>query len=151
MPNTFDLLVFNTPVMGKNVQVETTFNAAAGGNACQGIVKLAQKFLLKLFKIAGSQIYRPNDGNDFIRALRTGQIRTVLDAFVAFSTATAAIGREFAREVVEGQTDDEKFSSARLVNVLLSPGSLSLEFEMRSVAGTSAKFIAPLPVISRDE
>jgi hypothetical protein len=122
------------------------FSETSGGNICTGVVMLAQKFLLKLFKIRGSKKFYPDEGNDFMLEAQTGGLRTPLDVFAAFSAALVDIRREFDNEETTDMPDDERYGDAQLIQALVSPGSLKIVFEMTSRAGTNTRFIAPIPV-----
>lgn len=116
------------------------------GLVCTGVVKLAQKFLLKLFKERGSKLYRPTEGNDFMTEARQGLLRNQVDVFTSFSAALVDIRREFAAEETDDLPPDERFGSAELLGVTVQPGRVSISVQITSQNDTTTKFITPLPI-----
>ena len=76
---------------------------------CAGIQKLAQRWLIEFLTALGSIPYLADRGTDFIYKVRSGRIRTELDARLAFSFAKEKVALNLRREDVAGSfPDDEK-------------------------------------------
>lgn len=144
---TVDLVAFQgSKEFGEQLLVQELVGEDHGGNVCTGAVKLAQAFLLKLFKERGTKLYYPNEGNDFMTQANQGQLRVPLDVLTAFSAALVDIQREFDNDETSDMPDDERFGEAQLIQAIVAPGELAIAFEITTRAGTSTKFIAPIPV-----
>lgn len=115
-----------------------------GGEICTGPQKLAQRFLLKLFTIAGSMKYRPADGCNFMSTIQGGNLRSSADVFLAFAVASATLRRQFATEDLLVPKLDEQFKSAELQTVNLQDDKITLYINLTSQAGTSAVAILPI-------
>ncbi len=144
---TVDVVAFlGSQEFGEQLLTQAFITETSGGMICTGAVKVAQKFLLKLFKERGSKKFYPEEGNDFMTAASQGRFRVPLDVFATFSAALVDIRREFDNDETSEMPNDERFGEAQLLNAFVQPGSLSLQFEITTRAGTSTKFIAPIPV-----
>ena len=122
---------------------------SSGSKVCAGIQKLAQRWLIEFLTPLGSIPYLSDRGTDFIYKVRSGRIRTELDARLAFSFAKEKAALNLRREDVAGSfPDDEKYKEAVLLGVQVSMGSsLSLSVRIDSVAEESRVFVVPLNVV----
>lgn len=115
-----------------------------GGEICTGIQKLVQRFVIKLFTIAGSVKYLPAKGCEFLTDVYSGKLRSSADVFLSFSVAIADMRRQFSAEDLLMAFDDEKFQSAVLTKVQLSGDGIVLYITLTSQAGTAAQAILPI-------
>lgn len=122
---------------------------ANGGKVCAGIQKLAQRWLIEFLTPLGSIPYLTDRGCDFINKVRSGRIRSEVDATMAFNFARDKVATSLKKEDSEGTyPDDEKYSEAVLLGIQVVAGSkLSLSVRIDSVAGDKRVFVVPLDVV----
>jgi hypothetical protein len=145
---TFDLLAYQGAVAGGEVLTSQQLLGGTNfGQITTGIQKLAQKVLLILLTQKGSKPHDLTFGTDFMTDARRGYFQTPLDVFSAFSAALVDIKQRLQSEELSSDLDDETFAGAEIVSVSLGAGTASVLFELTSVAGTTARFIAPLSFV----
>ena len=122
---------------------------ANGGKVCAGIQKLAQRWLIEFLTPLGSIPYLTGRGCDFINKVRSGRIRSEVDATMAFNFARDKVATSLKKEDSEGTyPDDEKYSEAVLLGIQVVAGSkLSLSVRIDSVAVDKRVFVVPLDVV----
>lgn len=120
-----------------------------GSKVCSGIQKLAQRWLIEFLTPLGSIPYLPNRGSNFIYKVRSGRIRTELDARLAFNFARDSVAVNLKREDVEGKyPEDEQYKDAVLLAIQVMMGrSLNMSVRIDSVADASRVFVVPLNVV----
>lgn len=120
-----------------------------GGEVCTGTQKLAQRFLRTLLKEAGSDLFRPNDGTEFMTKLNRGELRNQVDVLVAFAEAQLDCKRLLKAEETDADPDDERYASAVIESLSVLPGSVKLYIRLTSRAGDSRKVILPVSILAR--
>lgn len=144
---TYDILAFRgTRQNGEVLLNQSLADENSGGEITTGIVKMVQRFLLRLLLERGSAKYRPDEGTDFIRKLRLGQIRTEDGLRGAFTIAEARIKAQFTREERATDTDEERYDRAELTGVIIQPGYANLVMQITSQAD-SATITLPIPIV----
>ena len=120
-----------------------------GGKVCAGIQKLAQRWLIEFLTPLGSIPYLTDRGCDFINRVRSGRIRSEIDARMVFNFARDKVATSLKNEDLSGDyPDDEKYSDAVLLGIQVVAGSkLSMSVRIDSVAGDKRVFIVPLNVV----
>lgn len=143
---TVDILAFQGSLPEGEVLLEQSLAVPGeGGRLTTGINKLGQRFLIELFTETGSKIYRPSRGSTLMLEARQGQIRTQTDLFAAFSRALIDVRRNLLSEETSNDPADERFGSAEIVSVELTPGRAKV-FVAVSSRDPAAKFIAPITI-----
>lgn len=117
------------------------------GEVCAGITKLCQRWLIKFLQPLGSMPFLPDRGCSFQTLANTGQFRTELDVINAFQFATLRITPQMLTEEVATLPDDERFQSAALGSLTLSPGSLQLSISITSQAGANRVILLPISIV----
>lgn len=141
----FDLLALRgAKPAGKALLSQTLFGPDSAGELCVGIQKLAQRWVLEFLTEVGSMTFRKTRGCEFMRAVRTGRIRTENDVQTEFEFANLDIRRNLVNEEYAGMPDDERFDRAELPAFAILPGYLQLTVAIYSVAGDSRKIILPV-------
>jgi hypothetical protein len=130
--------------MGEVLLQQILFNDAAAGMLCTGIQKLAQRFVLELLTEAGSMLYLPARGTQFMIKFRAGYLRTETDVFIAFNLALNDLELSLAAEELATDSPDEVYASATLDSVAITNGAASLHVTLMSQAGTSREVIMPI-------
>lgn len=144
---TYDVLAFRGVRKEGEVRLEQSLaDENSGGEITTGINKMVQRFLLRLLTERGSIKYQQDEGTDFIRRLRLGQIRTETALRSAFTIAEIRIKAAFTREEQEDDIDDERFDRAELTAVVIRPGFANLTIQIRSQA-SAAVVTLPVPIV----
>jgi len=125
-------------------------NEVDGGQITTGIQKLAQDFLIELFTMTGTVACEPTRGCSFMYDAVRGVWRTTTDVFASFAAALIDIENTFAAvELANAELqDDEKYASAEMTAVTLTPTEASVTIKLTSQAGNSRQIIAPLATFS---
>jgi hypothetical protein len=123
------------------------FTPTNSGQICVGVQKLAQRWALEFLTEDGSMPGLPSRGNEFMRLVRQGRIRSAPEVRGFFATSSLTIDRNLRNEEYAGMPDDERFESASLLGVSFLPGYLSLTVEIVSRAGSSREVILPISVL----
>lgn len=146
---TIDLLAFHgADPDAHNVLLVQSLTDEFGGSVVTGIQKLAQNFLLQLFKINEPDGLDPNEGCQFIRDALQGEWRQTADVTQSFYASLIDIRRNLS--IVENRFDypaDERYQSAVIDNVILDGDRVSLSVTLTSRAGSTFEFITPIPVL----
>lgn len=116
------------------------------GTVCTGIQKLAQRWTICFLTPRGSVPYRENEGSSFLIRLRTGRIRTEVDVRQVFSAAAREVAAMLRADESEDDPLDERFESAVLDSLTITPNLLQIKVLVLSLAGTSRPVILPLPL-----
>ena len=130
-------------------QLDQNLYSSNGSKVCAGIQKLAQRWLIEFLTPAGSMPYMTDRGCDFINKVRSGRIRTELDATMAFNFAKERVGFNLRKEDRAGSfPEDEQYKEATLDGIRVDIGSkLTLSVIIDSVAGDKRVFVVPLNVV----
>lgn len=118
---------------------------ASGGQACAGILKLAQWFVATLLKEQGSMPFDPTSGTTFYTKLASGRLRTAADVFVAFGFAVGDVQAQAKALETAATPADEQFAGAVLDRVEVGNGGVRLHVTLSSAAGTSRAVLLPIP------
>ena len=115
---------------------------------CAGVQKLIQRYGIILLSNIGSQANYPNFGTSFMATITAG-ISPVdkLAAIQIFSSAsynTVLILRDYQANHPEIPSD-ERISRAELYNISLYASYAAFDVKIYTEAGTSVKFLVPLP------
>lgn len=146
----FDLGIWCCPEPGATVLLDQRIFPPQGATGVTGIQKLAQRFMVELLTIRGS-VLLSDRGSRFMADVHSGYIRLPVDARAAFSRAVVAISPKLVAEESDTDPDDERFESAELEQVAIFGGRLVLVIRIRSRAGTSRIYMAPIPVLPGGE
>lgn len=141
MANTYDLQIaaLNAGETGARLSLP------AGGPALvTGVVKLGQRWLLEFLTEAGSLPLLPRRGCSFLLALRRGQLATEADIFNRFQVAAGEVEANLAADEREDDPPDERYQSARLVQLLAHQNYLALDVALTSQAGSGRLLRAPV-------
>lgn len=117
------------------------------GQICTGIQKLAQRWLLEFFTETESMPGLPGRGSPFMTFVRTGQIRTNLDAGSLFSSAELDIRKQLQAEETTAMPADERLNYASLESLTILPGYIQLRVKINSLAGDSRSIIVPVSTL----
>lgn len=123
------------------------FTPTNSGQICTGVQKLAQRWALEFLTEEGSMPGLPERGNEFMRLVRQGRIRSAPEVRGFFATSALRIDRNLRNEEYENMPADERFASAELLGVSFLPGYLSLTVEVVSRAGSARQVILPISVL----
>lgn len=144
---TYDILAFRgTKAEGEFLADQSIADANSTGEIATGIVKMAQRFLLRLLTERGTMTYRPDEGTDFMRRLRLGQLRTESQLRSAFTIAEIRIKAQFSRDERDDDPPEELFNRAELTGVVVFPGFANLGIRISSRA-ESAELVLPIPIV----
>lgn len=144
-----DLLAFQGPrIPGRNAQMtQSLFNGTDGGMVVAGIDKLIQRWLIEFLTEVGSLLYLPERGSTFMRDARLGRLQTEADIETAFLFAATDVDRNLKNEEDDTWFDDERLDAANLLSITLTPQQVSLNIEIRSLAGDSRRPIVPVNIV----
>ena len=108
-----------------------------------GPAAAVQRFVVKLFTRKGSIVTDPNRGTEFLRALKTGRIRTDADLAMAFNSAAHDVLVDLAGE---GGDDDETPVEATLTSTDVSADTVRFSVNLRTAAGRLTSFEMPVTI-----
>ena len=118
----------------------------SSGEITTGIQKLAQRFLIAFLTETGSIKYTPLAGTTFMTKMRQGRVHNEADMRACFALAELAVrGQMIGEESVEDPLD-ERYRSAILTTVIVTPGFANITIELRS-RSARATFIVPIPIV----
>ena len=144
---TYDILAFRgTKIAGEFLTDQSLADEQSSGQLTTGIQKMSQRFLLRLLTERGTMTYRPDEGTDFMRRLRLGQIRTEDALRSAFVIAEIRIKAQFGRDERDDDPAEELYDRATLTGVIIFPGFANLGIELRSRA-EQAQLVLPVPIV----
>lgn len=144
---TVDLSAFQDARAGANVKLSQRLaNPGEQGEAVTGILKLAQRWLVEFLTIRGSIRALPGRGSRFMSDLRSGSLRTTLDAEQAFNLAAKQVRQNLQREETEDTPEDEAIASTTLERLTISGDTLIIDVTLTSQAGESYTLIMPIGI-----
>jgi hypothetical protein len=110
-----------------------------------GLIKLAQRWLMEFSTEQGSIPYEPGRGCPFFAVARQGGLRTELDVFQAFAMSGSKVRLNLQSE--EDPVKDppnERFAGANLLQVVISGALAALRVQIVSKAGTAGILLVPI-------
>jgi hypothetical protein len=124
-------------------QEQQLFGINDAGETVTGFLKLAQRYVLHLFTIKKSILYRPTQGCTFLVRVYQGR-STELDIFAAFSAAQLDVRRNMQAEEASTDPSDEKFKAAQLKQLTVGQGIITMTIVIQNVAGDILNVKVPL-------
>lgn len=144
----FDLLVIQgAKPVGSVLLQQTIFSPDDGGEVCTGVQKVAQRWILKFLTPRGTMKFLPTEGNDFLRQVQRGEIRTESDAQAAFNIAAVEVRESMVAEETEDMNPEDRFDAAELLQLILQPDGISIKVRLTTLAGDSREPILPIPYL----
>jgi hypothetical protein len=123
-------------------------DATSSGETVTSEAKLAQRVILELLTEKQSMPFLSRRGTSLLSRLRSGQIRTEHDLFVAYAVAALDVSRNLRSE--DASTDDpsSRYAGSRLRGLRLDTGSglAELTIEITSKAGIKNVIYLPINV-----
>lgn len=145
---TVDLCIMQGIAPSGDVQITTAYGDA--GSLVSGIQKVVQSWLVLFLTERGTVLNKPTRGSSFITAVRRGRIQVEGDIPAEFSAAADHVRRTMELDAAVDGTlpSDERLRDAVLRGYQLfkAASTLSLDIEIRSVAGTTADVLLPVPI-----
>ena len=142
---TVDIFSFSGEVIGRETLLQQALaQVGQPGTVCTGIQKLAQRWLIEFLTEAGTLLYLPTRGCDFITQVRMGVLQTTLDAQQAFLLSALTVQSNLTAEEDAATPLDEAFASVDLIAISVIGDTISLRVQINSQAGTSVKIILPI-------
>lgn len=117
------------------------------GRKITGPEKLAQRFLLELMTEMGSMPFAETRGSVLLSKLRSGSMYSELDVINAFYTALLDVSSNLQAEETEDDEDDERYGSVELIDVSVTPGSVSMSAHLYNLTGEVSLLQFPLSFI----
>lgn len=146
--NTYDLLVFSGYTPNKLYPAGMTlFSGGNSSQACTGIVKLAQRWLMEFLTELGSQTNTPTRGCLFMTLFRNGQLQTESAVTAQFIFCSVGISNNLQSDNTAATPADEILDSASLDTIVIQPGNLQLAITITSAAGNSVQLYAPIGAV----
>lgn len=140
---TYDLAMFQFRDPHSLGLAQQTFLEGSGGLGCTGPQKLAQQVIATLFT-------RPTayqqEGSEFLDKILSNQIRTPLELQQEFHHARQDVLDHLVRFNPRRRQlpPDERLQDLILIDSQLAAGEIRMTLELRTAAGNSFRFIAPL-------
>jgi hypothetical protein len=131
---------------GRGPVASSLFFAPTGGQVCAGVQRLVQAWLIEFMTEQGSIAGQPERGSTFMIAVRRGYVRNGADVELEFGIAAAQVEDRLSKTYTAQTPLDEQIVDSRLVGYRIDKGSYSLTVIIETAAGTSVRFIAPIPV-----
>jgi hypothetical protein len=147
----YDFLAFqNVEAQGSTLLGLELFSTTTSGQICTGIQKLTQRWLLEFLTEQGSMPGLPDRGTEFMRLVRQGALRTYGNIWSQFVFSSYTAGVKLRNEETDDWDDDERFSSAQLLNLAVLPGYANLSIAINSLAGSTRKIILPIDTLPQN-
>lgn len=124
--------------------IQTLVAAGSSGRLVTGREKLGQRVSLELLTEAGSLRFLEGAGTEFPGALRRSHFLSETDLIAAFNLAALQIVTRLQGEDTDDDPDDERLAAARLDQLEVGDGVLTLTAAVVSRAGTGS--VVTLPV-----
>lgn len=146
-----DILAFNGSFSDKQFELEQSIynKTQTSGLVCAGVQKLAQRWVIEFLTPLGTIPYLPTRGSSFLNDVRSGKLRTELDATVSFNYARDQVADNLRLEDnSDTYPEDEKYAGAELLSVNVVQGSkITLSVQINSIAGSARVFVVPVAVV----
>jgi hypothetical protein len=147
----YDFLAFQNVKEEKEALLDLVlFSEKSSGQIATGIQKLTQRWLLEFLTEAGSMPGLPARGTNFMTMVRQGLLRTYAAIWGEFIFSAYTAGLNLRKEETDAWPDDERFVSAKLLNLAVLPGYASLNIAITSRAGTSRKVVMPIETLPQN-
>ena len=146
---TVDLSIFgNVPEVegDQRLLVQTLLSNNGMGAIVTGAQKVAQRFLMLLFKTPGEDPYSV-EGSTFLQDASQGVWQSSADVRTSFASAKADIAEQMSDMILDTDPAEDVFEDAILENVELLAGYVILTIRVVTAAGESRKVISPLPLV----
>jgi hypothetical protein len=148
---TVDVLAFNGSFSDGRFELDQALLRAAkpSGQVCAGIQKLTQRWVIELLTPRGSMPYLTDRGSFFLNSVRSGKIRTEIDAALSFNFAKDQVAFNLMQEDSLGTYPaDEMYGSVDLLGVQVITGSkMTISVRINSLAGSTRVFVVPVSVV----
>jgi len=148
---TVDILAFDGAFSDGKFELAQSLHSPSkpSGQVCAGIQKLTQRWVIELLTPRGSMPYLPTRGSSFLNNVRSGKIRTEIDASLIFNFAKDQVAFNLIQEDSLGTyPTDERYGSADLLGVQVVTGSkMTISVRINSLAGSTRVFVVPVSVV----
>lgn len=146
-----DILALTGPFSDRQFELDQVLynKEKPSGQVCAGIQKLAQRWVMEFLTPIGSIPYLPQRGSVFLNNVRSGKIRTELDATLLFNFAKDQVEYNLIQEDKAGTYPaDERYASVDLLGVQVITGDkMTISVRINSVAGDTRVFVVPVAVV----
>ena len=144
----YDVLAFRGATEGGVARLDQSLvDDESGGEVCTGAQMVAQAWLTEFMTEQGSVGYAPEAGCPFMTALKQGRMRAETDVFQYFNLSSAGVRRNLLSAEDGTEPAEDRFSKAVLNAVTVSPGYVTLNVSVSTLAGTSRKVILPIEIV----
>jgi hypothetical protein len=144
---TVDLLAYQgVQASGDILLAPSLADPSTGGYVITGIQKLAQRFIVELFREQGTTTFRPGLGTTFLTEARYGSFRTQADVISAFARAVSQIRVNLQAQESDDDPDDERFLDAEVLSVVVESERVAIYANLISRAGRDRQFVFPIAV-----
>jgi len=146
-----DLFMFEGAVAAGDQRIRLGFTEK-GGQVTTGIQKLVQSFAMLFLTELGSIEAKPEQGTEFITAMRASRIQDESDVLSEFTLAKELVRQQLALAANENDfPDDEILDDATLDSYSLDANAskIMLKVNVTSLAGASRVVVLPVPVAIR--
>jgi hypothetical protein len=128
----------------KDIKVihEKTYGLRKGTSTVAGTQKLCQRYVMELLTEKGSMRFLPHRGCLFLTRLHT-QAKTEFDVLAAFAASKSRIRRNLVSDEHKDTPPEERFADAKLLEIIVLNGYVTLEIAVKSVAGNTGNITTP--------
>ncbi|TXH47691.1 MAG: hypothetical protein E6Q97_26685 [Desulfurellales bacterium] len=144
----YDVAIINAPEQGSRANL-SLWEADGLGAGLTGPLRVAQAWAIEFMTQRGSRRFKPASGSAFMALITAGRIRNDVDARTYFLYAAGQVA-DYLRSREDPAADpSDRFGSAQLERVVVSPGFLAFVVRIATAAGTARTITLPLPSIAR--
>jgi hypothetical protein len=144
---TYDVAAFQLPANFTMPEDQALWALDGTGHAVTGILKLAQRVLLQLLTVRGSQPFSPNTGTSLLSAVRQGQVRNEIDAYMYFQYAVSELRTNLQADGQPTDPADERFADLAVTSLTFTPLQLSYSLKLTSASGDSRALTLPVSTL----
>lgn len=143
---TKDIHIFQGVDVSKVSNITPSFGKIS--NYCTGIQKLVQRYAISLLSELGSQPGFTDFGTNLVSTLlRSSSRMSKADVFTIFNFANLKVIKLF-KNYQQKTADlplDEQLATAKLIDINVVNGNVSLSIQLYPLTGEPVKFVVPLP------
>ncbi len=145
--STFDIAIYQPPATPDQPYVAGLATETISGRAITGSEKLAQRFILELLTMQGSQPFATSRGCSFLSNAIGGNAISEFDLITTFNLALTQIQTNIQSEEAATDPDNERFENAVITRLEVDQTRIMMSCTLYSRAGVANFLKIPLSLV----